>query len=362
MTKQLPHLTYKTIVDTLGPVALRHEGSELEKIALAQTVEHAAFKAERQNALILELPAGATDSELNNARRYRAVRRGKDVFLPRWHELCCALPNLLMRSALWSISSIRDDSPVNANDGESGERCVYVDQEIASTNDVRIIYQGPALGTYDRRVFATCLSYYREERPLSSKAEQKWVEVSFFKFLEEMGVKYHPDSLEALRKSLLRLSKMVLRMRCDGLDIQVPRILDVSFAGDVARGEEGRASDKIVFRVLEEFAQLYGEKKWTAVPLEALREKVAIKSWLGSFYSTHAKPFPIELESLHKMTGSSATLPKFKYDLKNSLDSMKLLSQPDSTRVKDYKLGSSTVVVEMQAWEKRNSRKSGSKV
>ena len=76
----------------------------------AVTVETVARRMQRRKEAesaepVLELAANASPNEVRVARQRRAVRRGKDVFLPSWKDAAVALPNALLRSALFSASS-----------------------------------------------------------------------------------------------------------------------------------------------------------------------------------------------------------------------------------------------------------------
>jgi hypothetical protein len=65
--------------------------------------------------------------------------------------------------------------------------------------------------------------------------------------------------------------------------------------------------------------KLYGWNDWTALDWEqrqALRGK-PLALWLHGFYSTHAKPHPIKIQTLHELSGSGTKrLAKFKENLK----------------------------------------------
>ena len=75
--------------------------------AAADTVDAVARRQEHRKTLeaatpVLELSANATPSEVRVARQRRAVRRGKDVFLPSWKDATVALPNALEKNSRFS--------------------------------------------------------------------------------------------------------------------------------------------------------------------------------------------------------------------------------------------------------------------
>lgn len=126
MKRRTDNLSPHILAETLSSTALRSDMTSLERQALLQAAEGEQKRATKRAQPILELPATATLSEMRKARRSRAVRRGKDVFLPTWQDLCTAMPNALIRSALWSVKANRherdhDDSLV---DGDSDQTIV----------------------------------------------------------------------------------------------------------------------------------------------------------------------------------------------------------------------------------------------
>lgn len=350
-------LSSQVVAESLSATALRADLSPLEQRALLQAAEGEQRRATRKVQPILDLPLTATQTEMRRARRTRAVRRGKDVYLPSWQELCTAMPNALLRSALWSVKATRYEQ-----DGATGKDALVQGPgdgvSVSVQGDATLINRGPTLGAYDRRVFAACLDYYRDDRPLNGGEDATWIEESFFKFIEGLGSKYHPDGHRALRASLERLSAMSLHVRVKGLEVQLPRILEVSFADGDARNEAPQSSDRIYFRVLAPFAQLYGHASWTAVPHAALEAGKGMRSWVATYYSTHSKPFETKLTDLHKLSGSAATFTKFKGQLRDALDELKASDVPLEARIERYEtdamafMDSKTITVHMAAWAK----------
>lgn len=363
MTDKIRSLSDQALSDVLANVAVNADVSQLEQAALLQAAEDAQAKAKRKTNPVLELSSLATPGEVQRARRTRAVKRGKDVYLPSWRELATAMPNLLARSALWTVRAPRDITSESSKQAcatlpnEDLPPCDLMlanpgpqERSIPVLGDATLINRGPLLGAHDRRVFATCLDFYREDRALSDDGESTWVEVSYFKFLGAQGVAYHVNSHKSLRSSLERLSAMSLHVRHQGMEIQMPRILEVSFQDGEARGSEPMKSDLIMFRVLEPFAQLYGTAKWTAIPHDALNAGAGLKSWLACFYSTHSAPFSTSLAKLHLLTGSAAPFPKFKVQLRDALTALMSPDQPRAVRIKSFEMTSESVTVHMLSW------------
>lgn len=299
----------------LGAVGSQQETLEAGSKSLALAARRVAAREKADEAPILELEPTATPAAVNAARTRRAVRRGRDVYLPCWSDFAVGLPNALLRSRLWT----------------AGEGCdAWMEgAEIATLGqDARILYTGKQLTQYDRRVFAACLEYYKEGRPLSDGRSSAWVCVSFYQFAQSMGLAYTLNTHKAMRASLVRLEAAALRLGAGNLELPVPRLLEVAFDdGYHSRPEkELKGSDQIAFRVLEQFAALYGPTAWTAVPKPAL-ELRGIRAWLAGFYATHRAPRELPFSKLQELSGMSCRPNDFRACVTRALDE---LSQPDT--------------------------------
>lgn len=269
----------------LKGAALLPEGRDQDAaLAASKVLRTMAEKDKRKEvtetySAVLDLSPNATASELRAARSRRAARRGKDVYLPSWSDVACGLPNALLRSALFSAAQV-DRSE------ENRETFRLNDATIATFGDISVMYSGYQLSRYDLKVFAACLSYYRD-RPLSPNDGRHHVQVSYYEFAQQLGRSYSPDVYLAVRESLLRLSQAYIRIRYKPkggvhLDVQVPRLVSVTFVDKyegVAKGFNTKSSNLILLQVSESVADLFGPNSWTAVETKALSYK-GLTGWL----------------------------------------------------------------------------------
>jgi len=314
--------------------------------AAADTVDAVARRAQQRKAAaavapVLELAANASASEVRVARQRRAVRRGKDVFLPSWKDATVALPNALLRSALFSASS--------------ASREALFEAPIAAQGDVVLTLTGHQLCDYDRRVFAACLNHYRDDRPLSpDDASPAWVTLSFYQFAQDLGTAYGAKVHKAIRDSLVRLSAAHLRVRINRRDIPLPRLIDVAFDDGYAGLEPEecvlRGSDRVAFRIFESMANLFGPADWSAVPQPALTEYAGLAAWLASFYSTHAKPYPLKVADLYRYAGVTCEPREFRRMLKTALEKLQRDTADPELRVANFKLTKDELTVHLARW------------
>lgn len=306
----------------------------LEAIARSQQRRAKAADA------ILILAANASDVELRQARLRRAVRRGCDVYLPSWREATVAMPNVLLRSALFAART------------PTGE--ALLEEPIASQGDTVVTLTGHPLCDYDRRVFGACLNYYRDERPLSDSEDAEWVRVSYWQLAQDLKVAYGANVHRAIRESLIRLNAAHLRIRVRRQDIPMPHLIEVAFddgyLGKNASTEHLRGSDLVAFRVLESMARLFGPDDWSAVSDSALHDYSGLTSWLTGFYSTHAGPYELKITDLYRYSGAVCELREFRRRLKVALERLMGDDVPESHRVAEFELDKTKLTVRLTRW------------
>lgn len=313
--------------------------------AAAATLESVARSQLRRMAAeeepVLVLPDNASVTEVRQARQRRAVRRGDDVYLPTWREATVGLPNAFLRSSLFSAAEVTDKPLMNVEIGVQG--------------DMSLTLTGHPLGDYDRRVFAACLNYYRDDRPLCPGSELRWVKVTFWQLARDLNVTYSANTHRAIRDSLIRLNAAHLRIRVKRVDIPMPRLLDAVFDDGYqgrdtdARGLKG--SDLISFRVLDSMARLFGPEDWSAVTDAALHDYSGLPAWLASYYSSHAKPYPLNVTDVFLWSGVVCELREFRRRLKQALARLQREDVPEKVRVAAFDLTESHLTVELVRWQ-----------
>jgi hypothetical protein len=89
------------------------------------------------------------------------------------------------------------------------------------------------------------------------------------------------------------------------------------------RGARDGETGRFFIELNPDVVALYGSDGWTQVEWEqrqALKGK-PLAQWLHGFYSSHAKPYPIKVETLHRLCGSdNQKLFSFKQELKTALE------------------------------------------
>jgi hypothetical protein len=309
--------------------------------AAAATIDSVARAQERKKQPeepVLVLAANASAKELRDARIRRAVRKGSDVYLPSWREAATGLPNVFLRSALFGAAN--------------AQGVAVMEETIASQGNTSLTLTGFRLCDYDRRVFAACLNYYRDDRPLSQGAEATWVTVTFWQLAKDLKVTYGANVHAAIHASLIRLNAAHLRVRVRGKDIPLPHLIEVAFDGcqESVAHSASRGSDLVVFRILESMAKLFGPTDWSAVSESALHEYSGLDAWLNAFYSTHSKPYPMSMADLLCYSGSVCDLREFRRRLGRTLTKLSCDDVPDAFRIAGFSTTKTHATIELLRW------------
>jgi hypothetical protein len=296
----------------------------------ADGLERRAKKALTEPA-VAELPSNATAEEVQHSRRRQATRRGSEVYLPNWSAMARALPNAFLRTALFSTG--RDVQAGNASVLSGDPTFIVAGKEIASFRNMTLTFSGYELCQFDRQVYAACLDYYREA-PLCPEESPLYIQTTFYEFAHRMGGEYSVKAHRAIRASLLRLSFAQMRVRYNRMNIEVPKLLSVTFEdGDLA--EDFKGSDALLLRVTAAVAELFGPGSWTAVDVEAVGY-AGLRGWVANFYAGHAGPCWLQVATLYEVSGYGSHLRNFKASLIRALEKLKNPLTPACSRVERY--------------------------
>lgn len=222
---------------------------------------------------------------------------GNVVRLPLWPEATRGVPNVALRSALFGAI-------------KKGARAYLERAEIHAQDGITIRYTGARLDQGDLDVWETVLHLARHQA-LGDECR-----VTAYQLLKLLG---KTDS----GKNRDTLDRRLSRMKATGVDVKLDRSsYEGSLIDEVHRAEGSREyvirlnpKLRVLFEA-EEFTQL----DWTV--RQALDGK-PLAQWLHGFYASHARPYPVKVETLHRLCGSEAKrLTDFKIDLRRNLDAV----------------------------------------
>lgn len=217
------------------------------------------------------------------------------VQLPLWPEPVRAVPNGFLRSALFGAIA-------------KGKRRYIDGEQLAALDGIEIRYTGQRLDQGDLDVWESVLHAVR---------------------LQEIGSQCRLTSYALLKlmgktdtgKNRVTLHKRITRLRAGTVELKQGRYVYIGgLIGEAFKDEE---TQEWVIELNPKLRALYGGDQFTQVDWSvrhALDGK-PLAQWLHGFYASHAAPFPLKIETLHRLCGSEAgEMWKFAQTLRKALD------------------------------------------
>lgn len=207
-------------------------------------------------------------------------KKANVVSLPVWPEPARGVPNDVVRSALFGI--IRPG------------RRQYIEGEkipIPAINGLTIVYSGPRLDQADLDVWLQCLHLAREQ------ALGTQIYFRAHSFLKAIGRSTGKSQHEWLKGTFRRLMGAVVEIEAGG------RTYAGQLVHDWYRDDETKEH---VIVLNPRLIGLFADDGWTGL---RWGERLALKrqqlaQWLHAFYSTHADPYPMKVETIRRLCGS----------------------------------------------------------
>jgi TrfA protein len=221
----------------------------------------------------------------------------KLIQLPLWPEPVRGAPNSFLRSALFA-----------AIQGKTRKRLKK--QVLGSIEGVAVRYTGEQLDQSDLNVWEQAVHLARRH-PLGHVCH-----FTAYALLKALGHGTGNAQYKWLSDVITRLVACEVELRTK----------DKAYGGNlVASWKRDETTRSYKLTLNPDLVKLYGWNDWTALDYEQ-RQKLRGKPlalWLHGFYSSHANPFPMKVETLHQLSGSATKrLPKFKENLKAALDQL----------------------------------------
>ena len=224
-------------------------------------------------------------------------------YLPDWPESYRALPNEILRSALFNCRN------------RNLPRMFMKEVEIAVIGDGQVIYRGEELRQDDELVWMH-LMHLIKKSPLG-----ECVEFTPYSFIKALGWPIKGQSYERLRNCLRRMQATALRIQSKRLHSFVSISLIQKF---MSRNERNENLTRWQVWVGKEMQLLFDEEFLTKVMWDTRRSLPdGIASKLFGYWASHRKPYPVKVETLLKLCGSGMQAKHFKAELKRALELLK---------------------------------------
>ena len=234
----------------------------------------------------------------------------KVIQLPLWPEPKRGAPNAVLRGALFA--AVHKD-----------RQYMRRKELIAAQDGITIRYTGEQLDQADLDVWEQVLHLARMQA-LGTECY-----FTAHGFLKALGRSTGKMNHEWLQTALERLTGAVMRIS-DGRRTYFGSLIE----GGVRDDDTGR----YVVQINPKLAKFYGRTQWTQIDWEQrqrLRSK-PLALWLHGFYASHAAPYPLRVEYLHKLSGSQTKqVWKFKQNLIQALRALEAVGAIKSFEIRD---------------------------
>ena len=221
------------------------------------------------------------------------------IQLPLWAEVLRGVPNDILRSALFSATQ--------------GRKREYIkEQTVAASDNIKIKFTGEQLDQSDLDVWDQIIHLVRS---------QPHGQICVFKagaFLKSIG-------RSAGKSEYVWLHSTLTRLKACAVEFSNIKIGKRSCRGLIADFEVDDNTKVYKVTIDERVGKLY-LSGWSGIHFEqrqALRGK-SIALWLHGYFSSHAEPYPIKVETLRFLCGSKdKTIRSFRQKLREALDNLK---------------------------------------
>lgn len=216
------------------------------------------------------------------------------VQLPLWPEATRATPNAVLRSALFGAI------------GRGNRKAYMKPTPLASLEGTTILGMGVQLDQADLDVWQMALHLSRAT-DLGDR-----LEFSAKAFLKAIGRADGKANRTWLKESLTRLQGF-------SIEVATPKC---SYIGSLLHEfYVDTDTSRYILSINPRLKNLF-DAGWTQIDFD---ERQSLKGkplalWLASFYATHAKPFPIKIDTLRTLSGSTASIREFRRVLFDALD------------------------------------------
>jgi hypothetical protein len=181
-------------------------------------------------------------------------------------------------------------------------------EQIAALDGIEIRYTGQRLDQGDLDVWQSVLHAVRLQS-LGSKCR-----VTSYQILKSMG---KTDT----GKNRATLSKRITRLVASALTVKQGRY---SYIGSLIAGAaKDEQTQEWVIELDPRLRPLFAGDQFTYIEWAVRRSMDGhqLAQWLHGFFSSHAQPYPIKIETLHRLCGSEAgEMWKFAQTLRKALD------------------------------------------
>jgi hypothetical protein len=238
-----------------------------------------------------------TQKQLEELEKKSAERSlSKDILLPEWPESKRGTPNTFLRSALFSAIQSKD-------------RVWMEDAILASLDGFTVRYTGQQLNQEDLTLWET-LVHLAKHQPLGYVCD-----FTAYAILKSMNMPTGGEYYDRLHKGIIRLNACSVQISIEGRRTYFASLID--------GGVKDEVTNHYTIQLNRQLIRLYEQNTWLDWDQQLLLKSKSLALFLHRYYSSHSDPYPVKLETLHKLSGSRNKQPAgFKVKVSSALDEL----------------------------------------
>jgi hypothetical protein len=199
------------------------------------------------------------------------------ALLPTWPETKRATPSAFLRSALFSAVQSKD-------------RAFLKGATMASQEGITVKFTGEQLNQEDLTLWEN-LVHLAKEQPLGNVCEFTAYDILKTMRLGDGGV-----DRERLHEGVLRLTACAVEVLIGNQKTFFSSLIESGVRDD----DTGRYRVKLS----KALVKLYAQTTWVDFEQRAGLRRKPLAQFLHGYYSSHKTPFPVKIETIHKLSGS----------------------------------------------------------
>jgi len=238
----------------------------------------------------------------------------KDLKLPDWPDTKRGTPNSFLRSALFSAIQSKD-------------RVFLKNAVLASQEGFTVKFTGEQLNQEDLTLWET-LVHLAKDQPLGNICE-----FTAYGILQSMGLGDGGIERDRLHIGIIRLGACMVEISHNGSRTYFSSLID--------SGAKDELTSHYTIQLNRQLIKLYGQNTWVDWEQRLQLRKKPLAQALHSYYSSHKKPYPVKIETLHQLSGSkNKQMANFKTKIASALDELVKIDF-----VKSYSINGDMVIV-----------------
>jgi hypothetical protein len=173
---------------------------------------------------------------------------------------------------------------------QSKDRAFLKGATMASQEGIAVKFTGEQLNQEDLTLWEN-LVHLAKEQPLGNVCE-----FTAYDILKTMGLGDGGIDRERLHEGIIRLGACMVEILINNQNTY--------FSNLIAQGVKNEETGRYKIQLSKSIIRLYAQTTWVDFEQRAGLRRKPLAQFLHGYYSSHKIPFPVKIETIHKLSGS----------------------------------------------------------